>query len=131
MRWASSTREILIGVTDIDREVLRLALKKRDDAEERRILKYYLSLSSWSNDKLCQAGFLESPKCELCGDPNQTMMHLLHHCSALKEARQLAQARIPQINIADLPQPLQVGIPLPILPFTQMRAKYPLNWNPI
>ena len=74
-----------------------------------------LSLSSWSNDKLCQAGFLESPKCELCGDPNQTMMHLLHHCSALKEARQLAQAHIPQINIADLPQPLQVGIPLPIM----------------
>ena len=110
--WAATTREHLLGVGDIDRAVLQQALSHRN-AEECRILKHSMSLSSWANDKLCEAGFVASPRCELCGHENQTTMHLLHHCPALEMARKQAKEQhIPDVNLDDLPPPLRLGIPL-------------------
>ena len=111
MSWTANTRQHLHGVGDIDRVVLRQVLAKRND-EDRRILNHTITLASWANDKLCEAGFVDSPRCELCGHDNQTTMHLLHICPALAEARKVAQANIPNININDLPPPIQLGIPL-------------------
>ena len=109
--WAATTREHLLGVGDIDRAVLQQALSHRN-AEECRILGHSMSLSGWANDKLCEAGFVASPRCELCGHENQTTMHLLHNCPALEEARKQAKEHIPDVNLDDLPPPLRLGIPL-------------------
>ena len=70
MSWTAHTRQHLQGVGDIDREVLRQVLAKRSD-EDCRILKHTITLASWANDKLCEAGFADSPRCELCGQTVQ------------------------------------------------------------
>jgi hypothetical protein len=66
--------------------------------------------------KLFEAGFRDDPKCELCGHDNQTIHHLLHECGcpASSEARQIAKDDLPNVDIKDLPAPLQLGIPLAI-----------------
>ena len=102
--WVATTREHLEGVGDIDRVVMTKALDKRSESEK-RVLKHFMSLASWSNDKLCEAGFLSSPRCELCGHERQTTIHLLYECPALECQRTQAMAYIPQINIKDLPWP--------------------------
>ena len=100
------------GVGDIDREALRGAIKIRND-EDSRILNHRLSLASWSNAKLFEAGFRDNPSCELCGCSKQTTLHLLHECPALAAPRQSAMRDyLPDVNIEDLPVPLQLGIPL-------------------
>ena len=93
--WVATTREHLEGVGDMDRVVMTKALDKRS-YDEKRVLKHFMSLASWSNDKLCEAGFVPSPECELCGHERQTTIHLLYECPAVKCAREQAEAHIPQ-----------------------------------
>jgi hypothetical protein len=104
---------LLQEVGDIDRDVLRSSLGKRS-TEDSRVLKYYLSQASWSNAKLYEAGLKDSPKCELCGHGWQDTMHLMHQCPAMSEARQQALGHLPDIEVADLPIPIQLGLPLPL-----------------
>jgi hypothetical protein len=112
MQHVSRTRSDLSDIGDIDRDALAAALSKRD-AEESRILKHCLSLSSWSNDKLFEAGQATSPACQFCGHGAQTTRHLLYECPSLAIQREEARVKFlgAGFDLGDLPKPLQLGLP--------------------
>ena len=112
-RWVATTRSDLVGLKDLDREALKMALKKRK-GDDLRILKHSISLSSWANDKLYDAGQSKTRACELCGTcDTQTTRHLLYHCTcpALVQAREEATLCLKGASIKDIPYSLQVGLP--------------------
>ena len=80
LRWAATIRKDLKYTESLDREVLRGATKGRD-MEEARILKHYMSLASWDNDKLYDAGQVDSRECEVCGHHTRTHEHLMKYCT--------------------------------------------------
>ena len=110
MEWASTTRADLKNIGDIDREALTKALRGRPTGDQ-RILKHSISLSSWSNEKLFEAGQSNSKACELCGCPTQTTRHLIYDCPALKDSRVEACKCLPGVNLNDIPNALQIGLP--------------------
>ena len=128
MWHASRIRTDLSGTQDIDRDAIRQALSKRD-LEESRILKHCMSLSSWANEHLFQAGQALSPACQFCGNAKQTTKHLLYECPALDKTRE--EARVSLLGAAqlgDLPTSLQPGLP-PITACAYDNAFWGTDWR--
>ena len=110
LRWAATIRKDLKYTESLDREVLRGATKGRD-MEEARILKHYMSLASWDNDKLYDAGQVDSRECELCGHHTRTHEHLMKYCPALKQERAEADDLCVGFCMNDMPHHLSMGLP--------------------
>ena len=110
MEWASTSRADLKSIGDIYREALTKALRGRP-TEDQRILKHSISLSSWSNQQLYEACQSKSKACELCGCQTQTTRHLIYDCPALNDSRAEASKCLPGVNLKDLPNALQIGLP--------------------
>ena len=65
--------------------------------------------SSWTAEKAYWAGQSENKSCMLCGHPNETSDHF-GECSALKQARQLADKQIAMLNQEKLPKSIRHGV---------------------
>ena len=105
---------------ELDREVLKKSFEGRDTSEIPS-LHYHLSLSSWANQKLYEAGVCESPARDLCGCVSQTTTHLMCDCPALDDARRQGQELLGEVAFVDLPACLQRGLP-PALALTCERT---------
>ena len=127
MWHASRIRTALSGIQGIDRDAIRQALAKRD-LKESRILKHCMSVSSWANEHLFQAGQAGSLACQFCGHPKQTR-HLIHERPALDKTRE--EARVSLLGAAqlgDLLMPLQLGLP-PIMACAYDNAFWGTDWR--
>ena len=78
LQQAALKRQYLAIGQELDYQLLYRLVRKQD-GENRRRLRWHLSLAGWSNSTLHDAGAIDSGSCQ-CGAAQQTTLHLLRDC---------------------------------------------------
>ena len=109
--------------------MLKQSIKDRKGDED-RIPRRFLTLSSWPNSKLYEAGQVDSAKCDFCEDPCQTTHHLVYECPGLSSQRDVASKHVQNIDLRDIPLALQNGLP-PALAATGEHTFWGRRWTEV
>ncbi len=95
------------GINEVDHATVEKAMAGRS-VEEKNIIAYISTGTSWAREKLEEIGRAEHNRCELCGEVEHDIRHPLWDCPKIHEGDQF-QCR--QELKAELPTNLQFGIP--------------------
>ena len=80
--------------------------------EDQRWLKHVGNLGIWADDKLASLTLENNPQCRYCGAKDGNAVHLTLMCPHFRHARLDGDPGLDDIDMASLPAPMQIGIPV-------------------
>jgi len=96
---------------EIDHESLKKAYAKHSE-DDQQWLRHYANLGIWDDRKLATFNQDNEGKCSYCGAEKGTAVHLALFCPHFKEERFRGDDELQQVNLAKLPAPMKLGMPV-------------------
>lgn len=106
---AEGTRKEVQDLYEIDLKATT-AIYSNLKENEANLLRIIQQGAAWSKTDIAKTGHIADTVCDLCGDPNHSIQHVIWTCPAHHNARQGANPMLASIPLEALPQSLRIGI---------------------
>ena len=95
------SRSEIAGPFHVDHDTFRLALHKVP-CEDYRLLASILGLGRWTENRACKFDATLKSTCQLCGEADGCLSHLLWDCPKLAEQRRVGEYDFSQLRATDI-----------------------------